>query len=61
MTGSAEFPLAEIPFQEIVDRVAEGAYRAPPARVFELAEIQEAHRVLEAGTQLGKMVVVIDR
>jgi NADPH2:quinone reductase len=27
VTGSAEFPLAEIPFQDIVDRVADGIYQ----------------------------------
>jgi NADPH:quinone reductase-like Zn-dependent oxidoreductase len=57
VTGSAEFPISEIPFQAIVDRVASGAYKAKPTRVFEFSQIQEAHRVLEAGTQLGKMVV----
>jgi NADPH2:quinone reductase len=57
--GSAEFPLCEIPFQQIVDFVAAGAYEALPHRVFGFEEIQEAHRVMESGTQLGKMVVVI--
>jgi len=57
VTGDAEFPLTEIPFQAIVNQVAAGTYKARPARVFEFSEIQEAHRVMEAGTQLGKMVV----
>jgi len=60
VTGSAEFPLSEIPFQEIVDRVAAGDYKAKPARVFKFDQIQEAHRIMESGHQLGKMVVVID-
>ena len=57
VTGNAEFPLSEIPFQTIIDRVAAGTYKSRPARVFEFGEIQEAHRVMEAGAQLGKMVV----
>jgi len=59
MTGTAEFPLAEIPFQQIVARVAAGVYNAKPARIFDFEEIQEAHRILEAGTALGKMVVKV--
>ena len=57
VTGNAEFPLSEIPFQTIVDRVAAGAYKAAPARVFDFTEIQEAHRVMESGKHLAKMVV----
>ena len=59
VTGSSEFPLSEIPFQEIVDRVAAGTYKAKPARVFRFEEIREAHRTMEAGTEQGKMVVLV--
>jgi NADPH:quinone reductase-like Zn-dependent oxidoreductase len=31
VTGTPDFPLSEIPFQTIVDRVAEGVYQARPA------------------------------
>jgi hypothetical protein len=55
--GSAEFPISEIPFQAIVDRVAEGTYKAKPARVLSFEEIQEGHRIMEAGTSTGKLVV----
>jgi NADPH:quinone reductase-like Zn-dependent oxidoreductase len=57
VTGTAEFPMSEIPFQAIVNHVAAGTYKATPAHVFEFSEIPEAHRIMEAGTQLGKMVV----
>ncbi len=57
VTGGAEFPLAEIPFQTIVGRVADGIYKAKPARVFRFEEIQEAHRVMEGGAAGGKLVV----
>jgi len=57
VTGTAEFPLSEIPFQSIVDRVASGAYQAKPARVFDFEDIQEAHRLLESGQANGKIVV----
>jgi NADPH2:quinone reductase len=57
VTGNAEFPLSEIPFQDIVDRVASGAYRAKPAEVFRFEGIQAAHRLMESNEANGKIVV----
>jgi NADPH:quinone reductase-like Zn-dependent oxidoreductase len=57
VTGTAEFPLAEIPFQDIVDRVASGTYRAKPAKVFRLEDIQAAHRLMESSEAGGKIVI----
>jgi NADPH:quinone reductase-like Zn-dependent oxidoreductase len=59
VTGTAEFPLAEIPFQEIVDRVAAGVYQAKPAKVFRFADIQAAHRLMESNEANGKIVVLL--
>ena len=55
--GSGAFPLSEIPFQDIVDRVASGAYKAKPAKVFRFEEIQAGHRLMEANEAGGKIVV----
>ena len=57
--GTPTFPLSEIPFQTIVDRVAEGSYRAKPARVFRFEEIQDAHRLMESNEANGKIVVTL--
>jgi NADPH:quinone reductase-like Zn-dependent oxidoreductase len=57
--GTPEFPLAEVPMQTIVDRVATGAYKATPARVFRFEEIQEAHRLMESSEANGKLVVAV--
>jgi NADPH:quinone reductase len=57
VTGNAEFPLSEIPFQDIVDRVVSGAYRAKPAKVFRFEDIQAAHRLMESNEASGKIVV----
>ena len=57
VTGMPEFPLAEIPFQTIVDRAAAGIYKARPVKVFRFEEIQEAHRLLESNEAVGKIVV----
>jgi NADPH2:quinone reductase len=55
--GGEAFPLSAVPFQEIVDKVQAGVYRAKPARVFAFDEIAAAHRVMEAGQAAGKLVV----
>lgn len=57
MFGAPEFPVSDVPFQEIVDRAAAGKYQAKPARVFRFDEIQEAHRVMESNQANGKLVV----
>jgi NADPH:quinone reductase len=57
VTGTPEFPLTEIPFQSIVDRVAAGTYKAKPAKVFRFEEIREAHRLMESGDANGKIVM----
>jgi len=59
VTGTPEFPLSEIPFQEMIDRVAAGIYKARPAKVFRLEDIQEAHRFMESNQANGKIVVKV--
>jgi NADPH:quinone reductase-like Zn-dependent oxidoreductase len=59
VTGGAEFPLSEIPFQAIADRMAAGVYKAEPTEVFKFDQIQDAHRLLESGKAGGKLVVVV--
>lgn len=57
--GTPAFPLTDVPLDEIYAKVEAGALRARPTRVFRLDEIVEAHRVMEAGEALGKMVVTL--
>lgn len=58
--GKPQFPLSDIPMQEIVDLVSSGVYKAKPSRVFGFDEIHEVHRVMEANQANGKMVVVVN-
>lgn len=58
--GNPEFPLGEVPFQQIVDAVARGEFAARPARVFPFEMIREAHRLVESGEAGGKVVVTLD-
>jgi NADPH2:quinone reductase len=55
--GTPDYPVTDIPFQAIVDRVANGAYKAKPVRVLRFEEIREGHRLMEANEANGKMVV----
>ncbi|GGV20259.1 alcohol dehydrogenase [Streptomyces filipinensis] len=57
--GSPEFPLAAVPLEAIYAKVESGTFPARPARVFRFDEIVEAHRVMEAGSALGKMAVTV--
>jgi NADPH:quinone reductase-like Zn-dependent oxidoreductase len=57
--GTPEFPVSDIPMQAIVDKVASGAYKAKPVRVFKFEEIRDAQEVMESGSANGKMVAVI--
>jgi NADPH:quinone reductase-like Zn-dependent oxidoreductase len=58
--GSPDFPLADVPLDAIYAKVESGALSARPVRTFRFEEIVEAHRVMEAGKALGKMVVTVD-
>ncbi|MGV9270057.1 zinc-binding dehydrogenase [Kitasatospora sp. NPDC003701] len=58
--GTPAYPLSDIPLDAIYAQVEAGALNARPTRVFRFDEIVEAHRVMEAGRALGKMVVTLD-
>jgi NADPH2:quinone reductase len=55
--GTPEVPLSDIPFQTIVERAANSAYKAKPVRTFRFEDIQQAHRLLESNEAGGKIVV----
>jgi NADPH:quinone reductase len=55
--GTANFPLEGISFQEIVKKIEDGKWDAKPTHVFEYADIQEAHRILDSHAAGGKIVV----
>jgi NADPH:quinone reductase len=56
--GTAAYPLSEVPLGAIFEQVASGQLQGEPVRVFPFGDVVEAHRVLEAGTAGGKMVVM---
>jgi NADPH2:quinone reductase len=56
--GAPEFPLSDIPMQQIVELVATGQLRAKPSRVFNFSEIGHAHQLMESNQARGKFVVL---
>src|SRR5262245_18260559 len=55
--ATPEFPVSEVPLQEIVDRLEKGVYKAKPAAVFSFDQIREAQRLMESNQATGKIVV----
>ncbi len=56
--GTKDFPHSDVPMQQIVDRVADGTYKARPVKVFPFEQIPDAHRLMESNRANGKIVVV---
>jgi NADPH:quinone reductase-like Zn-dependent oxidoreductase len=54
--GSPEF--MSMPLQNLIEQVEQGKLKVPIGRGFQLEEIVEAHRVMEANTAGGKIVVL---
>jgi NADPH:quinone reductase-like Zn-dependent oxidoreductase len=57
--GNRNYPLSEIPMQEILNRLAEGFYRAKPAHLFRFHQLAEAHALMESNKANGKIVIVM--
>ncbi|PRX22334.1 NADPH:quinone reductase-like Zn-dependent oxidoreductase [Paraburkholderia sp. BL18I3N2] len=57
--GIPEFPLSDVPMQQIVDFAAMNQYRGRPTRVFSLSDVPMAHQLMERNEAKGKFVVVI--
>ncbi|KAM0473668.1 hypothetical protein ACHAPX_008073 [Trichoderma viride] len=55
--GTPEFPISNVPIQEIVSKIERGAWDAKPAFVFEYNEIDKAHEMLDSHNAGGKIVV----
>jgi NADPH2:quinone reductase len=59
LLGTKDYPLSDIPMQEIVNEAARGAYKAKPVKVLSFEEIPEAHRLVESTAAGGKIVIVV--
>ena len=57
--GTPQFPVSDIPMQDIVDKAAAGVFKAKPAKVFRFDDIRDAHEAMESNQSNGKMVVLV--
>ncbi|KAF2106525.1 chaperonin 10-like protein [Lophiotrema nucula] len=57
MLGTREFPLSGIPLQDIVRKIERGEWDAKPTKVFDVKDIQEAHKLLDSHDAKGKIVI----
>jgi len=57
--GTNEFPLSDIPMQQIVDKVTNGQYKAAPDHVFPFSQLPDAHRLMDSYSAQGKVVVTM--
>lgn len=57
LLGSDALPLRDSPLNWVADQIARGAMPDTVARTFPVEAIREAHRLLDAGTANGKLVV----
>jgi NADPH:quinone reductase len=46
--GTPQFPVSDIPMQEIVDKAAKGIFKEKPAKVFKFDDIRDAHEAMES-------------
>lgn len=54
--GSEEF--MSMPLQELIEQVERGELKVPIGKVFQLEDIVEAHRLMDANKAGGKIVVL---
>ena len=57
--GTPEWPLSEVPFQEIIRHVEKRDWDASPAQVFAFEEIQKAHSLMDKSEASGKTVIKV--
>lgn len=57
LLGSEALPLKESPLNSIANQVATGNIPSTIGKIFDVENIQEAHRLLDSGTANGKIVV----
>jgi NADPH:quinone reductase len=55
--GTASLPLADSPLNDIAEKVFDGVMPSTLTKVFDVTDIQDAHRLLDSGTANGKIVV----
>ncbi|KAJ7746348.1 chaperonin 10-like protein [Mycena metata] len=60
MFGSGTIDISTAPLQQIVDAVGNGEIKLSLDKVFDIAEVGEAHAYMEANSAAGKVVCLVD-
>ncbi len=59
MFGTDDFPISNIPMQQIVEWAEQGKYKVHPSNVFNFNDISVAHQRMESNNACGKIVIKI--
>jgi NADPH:quinone reductase-like Zn-dependent oxidoreductase len=59
MLGTNDFPINNIPMQQIVEYVEQGKYKTQPSAIFSFNDISKAHELMESNDACGKIVIEI--
>ncbi|MFV2061836.1 MAG: zinc-binding dehydrogenase [Gammaproteobacteria bacterium] len=59
MLGTDDFPISNIPMQQIVEYAEQGKYKIQPSKIFSFNQISEAHHLMESNEACGKVVIKI--
>ncbi len=60
MFGTPDFPLSDIPLQDIVNKASTGEYQCKPGHIFDFKDIQHAHALMESNQASGKIVILTE-
>ncbi len=59
MLGSKQFPLSNVPLQQMINNVEKGCYQAKPAKIMNFNDIAQAHELMENNQVKGKIVITL--
>jgi len=59
MFGTDDFPISNIPMQQIVEWAEQEKYKVRPSNVFNFNDISVAHQRMESNDACGKIVIKI--
>ena len=57
VVGTPVLPIEEFPLDDIAQKIHDGHLTSTVAKIFKIEDIQEAHRLLDAGSASGKIIV----
>ncbi|HHJ36035.1 MAG TPA: alcohol dehydrogenase [Gammaproteobacteria bacterium] len=59
MFGTKDYPLSNVPMQQLINDAEKGYYKIKPVRIFAFDEVGRAHELAESNLACGKIVVTL--